>query len=867
MIGGIFPIHEGVTNLLERPYADGFNCTGLDLRSISDALGMIYAIETINNSTALQGIKLGYEIYDSCADGMKAIQATMKLIPEFSAKKNSTECNYTDVIPTVKAVIGEEFSEISIVISRILSTYFIPQISAASTVDTLSDPMRYLSFLRTVPSDQHQTRAVVELIRTFKWNWVGIITSNDDYGRSALDFLSRNFLDYGICTAFSDTIPTYTGDPGFQNSLRNIISDLTSKTTNVVVVFAKPQIVSSILAEALRNNISRTWIASDAWIVSGLVSTVENIENVGAIMGFTFKGGSVPGFVEYVNNIFPINPEATNEFLEEYKELRFGCTDEYRQYLQCKNSSSTNCNVPVSVQYKSPMACSKENNSVVNDDYLAKNIENGTLYSTSLAVAAIVGALKNMICKNGICDKNLQISPRQLLSELKKTNFFYNDDRFHFESSGEVLLGYNLINWHASANSTDFKIIGDYDTLNQRLQLNRSLLSWNTVENLVPFSNCTPICSPGYYKEHSLISCCYKCLPCAEDYYSSMADATECKKCPSWQWSRNGSDQCTNRTIEYFDWKDPFAISLMTLAAIAFLLVLITGVLFIHHLDTPAVKAAGGHYTFLMMISLLVSLVSIGFFIGEPTETLCKVRQPLFGISFTISVSCILFKSIRILRAFESASKAQKVVTLTYQPVVIISVLTGIQICICTMWLIFKAPFFNEISTIPQVLLYQCNEGSYAAFSIMLGYIGFLALICFILAYRGRKLPEKYNEARCITFSMLVYMFVWILFIPIYINSTRIYTSAVQTLAILASIYGIISCHLLPAGYIILFKKKNNNRQRYVESICAFYRAKRRILSNHKKKSNHTIKVIPANHIIACTPSPSSEARKRSNSF
>ncbi|XP_075719815.1 G-protein coupled receptor family C group 6 member A-like [Rhinoderma darwinii] len=875
MIGGIFPIHEGVTNLLQRPYADGFTCTGLDLRSMNDALGMIYAIETINNSTDFQGIKLGYEIYDSCADGMKAIQATMKLIPEFSAIGNSTECNYREVIPAVKVVIGEEFSEISIAMSRILSTYFIPQISAASTADTLTDERRFLSFLRTVPSDKHQTRAVVELIRTFKWNWVGVISSDDDYGRSALDFLNNNFKEYGICTAFTRIVPTYVEHPALQNSLSNIISDLKSSLTKVVVVFAKAPIVSNILKEAIKNNISCTWIASDSWIVSGQVANLENIKNVGAVIGFTFRGGAVPGFVEYVKNIFPINHEATNEFLQEYKELRFGCTEEYREYLQCIHSSSKICNIPDLVQYKSPLACSKENISLVNDDYLVKNIEPGTVYSTSLAVAAIAEALKAMVCKDGICDKNLQVSPHQLFEELKKNKFFYYGDAFHFESSGEVLLGYNLINWQTSEDSTVFKLVGQYDTINQRIQFNRSLILWNTENNVVPFSNCTPTCSPGYYKEHSLISCCYKCLPCAEDYYSPISDATECEKCPSLQWSRNGSDQCTNRTIEYFKWKDPFAISLVTFAAIGFLLVIITGVFFVKHFDTPAVKAAGGHYTFLLMISLLVSLVSIGFFIGEPNNTICKVRQPLFGISFTFSVSCILVKSIRILLAFESASKTQKVVAFTYQPVIIISVLTGIQICICTMWLILKAPFFNQIDTIPQVLLLKCDEGSYAAFGIMLGYIGLLALICFLLAYKGRKLPEKYNEARCITFSMLVYMFVWILFIPIYVNSTGMYLSAVQTLAILASIYGIISCHLLPAGYIILFKRNVNNRKMYVESICAFYRAKRGMLSVHQNKSNHTTKTtspVTVSEATICTQSPrrlfsSLVARKRRNSY
>lgn len=343
---------------------------------------------------------------------------------------------------------------------------------------------------------------------------------------------------------------------------------------------------------------------------------------------------------------------------------------------------------------------------------------------------------------------------------------------------------------------------------------------------------------------------------------------TECLKCPSWQWSTNGSAQCTNRTVEYFYWKDPYAITLVVFSAIGFLLVIMTGALFVKHFDTPAVKAAGGYYTFLFMISLLVSLVSIVFFIGEPSNTICKIRQPFFGISFTISVSCILIKSIRILLAFESAKRGKVLTNLTYLPVVIIITLGGIQVLICTLWLLLNGPYRQDY-IVNNLMILKCNEASYSAFGIMLGYIGLLALICFLLAYKGRKLPDKYNEARCITFSMLVYMFVWILFIPIYINTTDgMYLSAVQAVAILSSIYGVITCHLLPSCYILLFKRKTCTREKYLQSTFSFYRARRKVQSFCKDKLHLEVPIatLKPNIVSTQVPQMTLPVRKRHNS-
>ncbi|XP_044147094.1 G-protein coupled receptor family C group 6 member A-like [Bufo gargarizans] len=801
-----------------------------------EAFSMIYAIEKINNSTLLQGIKLGYEIYDTCSYPLKAVESTLKFIPDSAMRQNDSNCSNRKNPRPVKAVVGEIYSENSIAISQILSLHLIPQISPASSAPTLSDKVKFPSFLRTIPSDTHQTRAIVELIKTFQWNWVGIISSDDQYGRSAQELLNSLFKLEGICTAFSNPVPSYAGHPLLKDYLESALSSIRGSSTEVVIVIAKDPIVANLIQECIKLNISKIWIASDSWSDSKDVMSIKNIEKAGTFLGINFKMGHVIGFEDYLSNLQSLGHGAVNHFLEEYKELRFDCTEEYREYLQCVKSSSGNCSFNGSLEIKSPFACQIDNFSFANDDYLVKNIEWSRTYSTHLAVLAIANALDKVLCTNGVCKKWFDFSPSQLLEKLKNETFSFNGETFNFDSSGDALIGYDVLAWNLSTSTIE--IVGKYEISENKISINRRLIQWNTETNQVPFSNCSKSCIPGYFRKYSYISCCYECVPCPKDYYSPMADMTECLKCSSLQWSTNGSDRCTNRTIEYFAWKDPYSITLVVFSVVGFLLVLITGVLFIYHFDTPAVKAAGGYYTFLLMISLLSSLVSIVFFIGEPTETLCKVRQPLFGISFTISVCCILMKSIQILIAFESAKRCKVLAPVKYLSPVVIITLSSIQMIICTLWLLMNGPYRQD-DTMNDLIILKCNEGSYAAFGIMLGYIGFLALLCFILAYKGRKLPEKYNEARCITFSMLVYMFVWILFIPIYINTTSgMYLSAVQAVAILASIYGLITCHLLPGCYILIFKRETCTREKYLQSTLSFFRARTNVQTFCKAKLN-----------------------------
>lgn len=307
-------------------------------------------------------------------------------------------------------------------------------------------------------------------------------------------------------------------------------------------------------------------------------------------------------------------------------------------------------------------------------------------------------------------------------------------------------------------------------------------------------------------------------------FLNCLSDADSCSQCDTKSmWSSDNSSECQPKTYEYFEWNSGFAIALLSMAALGILLLFSLSALFFWQRRSPVVKAAGGPLCHLILFSLLGSFVSVIFFVGEPTVMSCMVRQVIFGLSFTLCVSCILVKSLKILLAFQMNLELKELLDKLYKPYVIICICTGLQIIICAVWLTLYRPFKDKVVQ-PKVILLECKEGSSVMFGLMLGYVVLLALICFTFAYKGRKLPQKYNEAKFITFGMLIYLMAWVIFIPVHVTTSGKYVPAVEVVVILISNYGILCCHFLPKCYIIIYKKEHNTKDAFMKNVYEYAR-------------------------------------------
>ncbi|XP_038583430.1 G-protein coupled receptor family C group 6 member A-like [Micropterus salmoides] len=264
---------------------------------------------------------------------------------------------------------------------------------------------------------------------------------------------------------------------------------------------------------------------------------------------------------------------------------------------------------------------------------------------------------------------------------------------------------------------------------------------------------------------------------------------------------------------------------MMAAAAFGILLLLVTFIIFLVYRDSPPMKRAEVRLSCVMMAGLAVSFASVICFMGKPIVHLCRARQVMYGMGFTLCVSCNLVKAYRTFLAFlPFGQMTNRRLHALYKPPVIVIIITAVQGLICLLWLIFDSPYIDDAPQSPQSMkrIIQCREGAtYIGFGIMLSYIALLALVGFLLAFKGRTVPQEFSETGYIIFSMLMYLFVWVCFVPVYITNNE-NSTPVQASAILVSSYGIIFCHFLPKCYEALRGSKTDTLEMILRRWRAF---------------------------------------------
>nr|XP_058145225.1 vomeronasal type-2 receptor 116-like [Dasypus novemcinctus] len=350
----------------------------------------------------------------------------------------------------------------------------------------------------------------------------------------------------------------------------------------------------------------------------------------------------------------------------------------------------------------------------------------------------------------------------------------------------------------------------------QGLILHEEMIEWPVGFKETPQSVCSQSCHSGFRKlpQEGRPVCCFTCVLCPEGGILNQTDAQHCVQCPAEEYSNTERNRCVSKVVTFLSLQDTLGV---LLACTALCLSLVTAAVlwvFMKHRDTPIVKANNRALSYILLFSLLLCFLCSLLFIGRPNTATCILRQVTFAVVFTVAVSTVLAKTITVILAFKAMKPRRTMRWLLTSGVSnsVIPICTLIQVMICGIWLGTSPPFIDiDTHSEPRIIIIECNKGSVPAFYCVLGYLGSLALGSFILAFQARNLPDTFNEAKFLTFSMLLFCSVWVTFLPVYHSTKGKVMVAVEIFSILASSAGLLGCIFAPKCYIILIRPDKNS--------------------------------------------------------
>uniref|UniRef100_A0A8C1KAL2 Glutamate receptor, metabotropic 4 n=1 Tax=Cyprinus carpio TaxID=7962 RepID=A0A8C1KAL2_CYPCA len=813
-LGGLFPVHA-------RGH-EGKPCGELKKeKGIHRLEAMLFALDRINNDhELLPNITLGARILDTCSRDTHALEQSLTFVQALIEKDGTdVKCQGggSPIITKperVVGVIGASSSSVSIMVANILRLFKIPQVSYASTAPDLSDNTRYDFFSRVVPPDTYQAQAMVDIVRAMRWNYVSTVASEGNYGESGVDaFIQKSREEGSVCISQSVKIPREP-KPGEFDKIIQRLGD--NPNARVVIIFANEDDIRRLLQAAKKANQTGhfLWVGSDSWgsKISPVLHQEEMAEGAVTILP---KRQNIRGFDRYFTSR-TLENNRRNIWFAEFWENNFNC--KLSRHALKKGSGVKKC---------------------TNQERIGKDSsyeQEGKVMFVIDAVYAMAHALHNMhkdLCpgKVGLCSKMDPVDGTLLLKYIRNVKIAgIAGSPVQFNENGDAPGRYDIYQYQIKNKTAEYKTIGHWT---DQLYLNMRAMQWPGGGKQVPTSICSQPCKPGWRKKIVKgISCCWHCERC--DGYQYQHDLYTCKMCRFDLRPNKNHTGCQPIPIVKLEWSSPWAVIPVLIAILGIIATLFVVVTFIRYNDTPIVKASGRELSYVLLTGIFLCYATTFLMISTPDVGICSLRRIFLGLGMSISYAALLTKTNRIYRIFEQGKmtvSAPRFISPASQLVITFSLISVQLLGVCIWFAMDPSQalidYEDQRTVDPEMSrgVLKCDISDLSLICL-LGYSMLLMVTCTVYAIKTRGVPETFNEAKPIGFTMYTTCIIWLAFIPIFFGtsqSTEKMYIQTTTLTISVSLSASVSLGMLymPKVYVVLFHPEQNVAKRSTRSLKA----------------------------------------------
>ncbi|XP_064431672.1 metabotropic glutamate receptor 8 isoform X2 [Mirounga angustirostris] len=790
ILGGLFPVHAKG----ER----GVPCGELKKeKGIHRLEAMLYAIDQINKDPdLLSNITLGVRILDTCSRDTYALEQSLTFVQAL-IEKDASDVKCANGDPPIftkpdkiSGVIGAAASSVSIMVANILRLFKIPQISYASTAPELSDNTRYDFFSRVVPPDSYQAQAMVDIVTALGWNYVSTLASEGNYGESGVEAFTQISREIGgVCIAQSQKIPREPRPGEFEKIIRRLLE---TPNARAVIMFANEDDIRRILEAAKKLNQSGhfLWIGSDSW-GSKIAPVYQQEEIAEGAVTILPKRASIDGLERI----------ARDSAYEQEGKVQF----------------------------------------VID------------------AVYSMAYALHNMhkdLCPGyiGLCPRMSALDGKELLGYIRAVNFNGSAGTpVTFNENGDAPGRYDIFQYQITNKSAEYKIIGHWTN---QLHLKVQDMQWADREHPHPASVCSLPCRPGERKKTVKgVPCCWHCERC--EGYNYQVDELSCELCPLDQRPNTNRTGCQLIPIIKLEWHSPWAAVPVFVAILGIIATTFVIVTFVRYNDTPIVRASGRELSYVLLTGIFLCYSITFFMIAAPDTIVCSFRRIFLGLGMCFSYAALLTKTNRIHRIFEQGKKsvtAPKFISPASQLVITFSLISVQLLGVC-IWFVVDPPHiiidYGEQRTLDPENARGVLKCDISDLSLIcsLGYSILLMVTCTVYAIKTRGVPETFNEAKPIGFTMYTTCIIWLAFIPIFFGTAqsaeKMYIQT-TTLTVSMSLSASVSLGMLymPKVYIIIFHPEQNvqKRKRSFKAVVTAATMQSKLIQKGNDRPNGEVK-------------------------